>query len=71
MSQGNSLCGFLKQTNMTLCILRNQRREGQHEVQFGGIGGNGTVEDVGKGCRKVNMVQILCTHVYEWKNDTS
>jgi hypothetical protein len=21
-------------------------------------------EDVGKGCRKVNIVEILCTHVY-------
>jgi hypothetical protein len=26
-------------------------------------------EDVGKECRKVNMVQIQCTHVGHWKND--
>jgi hypothetical protein len=25
---------------------------------------------VGKGCRRVNMVQILCTHVCKWKNET-
>jgi hypothetical protein len=25
---------------------------------------------VGKGCKKVNAVQILCTHVCKWKNDT-
>jgi hypothetical protein len=24
-------------------------------------------EEVGKGCRRVNMVQILCTHVCKWK----
>jgi hypothetical protein len=27
-------------------------------------------EEVGKGGRKVNMVQILCTHVCKWKNET-
>jgi hypothetical protein len=27
-------------------------------------------EDGGKGCRRMNMVQILCTHVCKWKNDT-
>jgi hypothetical protein len=27
-------------------------------------------EDAGKGCRRVNMVQILCTHVCKWKNET-
>jgi hypothetical protein len=24
-------------------------------------------EEVGKGCGRVNMVQILCTHVCKWK----
>jgi hypothetical protein len=27
-------------------------------------------KDVGKGCRRVNMVQILCAHVYKWKDET-
>jgi hypothetical protein len=27
-------------------------------------------EDVGRGCKRVNMVQILCTHVSKWKNET-
>jgi hypothetical protein len=27
-------------------------------------------EEVGKGCRRVNMVQILCTQVCKWKNET-
>jgi hypothetical protein len=27
-------------------------------------------EEVGKGCRRVSMVQILSTHVCKWKNET-
>jgi hypothetical protein len=27
------------------------------------------VEEVGKGHGRVNIVQILCTHVCKWKND--
>jgi hypothetical protein len=27
-------------------------------------------EDVGRRFRKVNTVQILCTHVCKWKNET-
>jgi hypothetical protein len=27
-------------------------------------------EEVGKGCRRVNMVQMLCTRVCKWKNET-
>jgi hypothetical protein len=26
-------------------------------------------DEVGKGCGRVIIVQILCTHVYKWKND--
>jgi hypothetical protein len=37
------------------------------EVGWGGTSGMG--EDVGRGYRRVNMVQILFTHVYKWKND--
>jgi hypothetical protein len=25
---------------------------------------------VGKGCGRVNMIPILCTHVCKWKNET-
>jgi hypothetical protein len=35
-----------------------------------GIGVSGAEEEVGKGCRRVNIVQIECTHVCKWKNDT-
>jgi hypothetical protein len=27
-------------------------------------------ENAGRGCRRVNMVHILCTHICKWKNDT-
>jgi hypothetical protein len=35
-----------------------------------GVGTSGMGEDVGRGCRKVNMVQILCIHICKWKNET-
>jgi hypothetical protein len=34
----------------------------------GGISGRG--KELGMGCWRVNIVQILCTHVSEWKNET-
>jgi hypothetical protein len=33
-----------------------------------GISGRG--EDIRKGYKRVNMVEILGTHVYKWKNET-
>jgi hypothetical protein len=27
----------------------------------------GIVEDIKKGCRRVNMVEILCTYICKWK----
>jgi hypothetical protein len=35
-----------------------------------GVGISGSVEEVGKGFGRVNIVQILCIHVCKWKNDT-
>jgi hypothetical protein len=34
------------------------------------VGTSGRGEDAGTGCRGVTMVQILCTHVCRWKNET-
>jgi hypothetical protein len=34
------------------------------------IGISGREEEVGKGHGRVNMVQILCTHVCKWKKET-
>jgi hypothetical protein len=27
-------------------------------------------KDIKKECRRMNVVEVLCTHVCEWKNDT-
>jgi hypothetical protein len=27
-------------------------------------------EDIRKGCRRVNVMEILCTHVCKWRNET-
>jgi hypothetical protein len=58
MSQGNSLYSYLKQTKMSFC--KNGGQEGKTGPVWGLVGGR---EDIRKGCRKVNVVEILCTHV--------
>jgi hypothetical protein len=47
--------------------LENRRAE---QVLPEGLGTNGIRKDVGKWCRRVNMVQILHIHVCKWKTDT-
>jgi hypothetical protein len=63
MSQGNSLHSYLKQTKMSFFFFFYKIREQE--------GGTGPVwrgwyqwegEEVGKGCGRMNTVQILCTH---------
>jgi hypothetical protein len=34
------------------------------------VGTGGLVEGIGKVCRRVNMVEILCVHMEKWKNET-
>jgi hypothetical protein len=46
--------------------LENKRAE---EVLSGGGGINGRGEEEEKVYSRVNKVQILCTHVYKWKNE--
>jgi hypothetical protein len=36
----------------------------------GGPTSSGRGEDIRKGYKRVNMVEILCTHVWKWKNET-
>jgi hypothetical protein len=55
--------------------LENRRAEqilpGEGEVvPVWGGGTSGRREEVGKGYRRVNMVQILCIHVCKWENET-
>jgi hypothetical protein len=71
MSQGNSLCIYLKQTKMSyFFLLQNWRTGGRNRSWLAGGGTIGMGEEVGKEHGRVNMVQILCTHVCKWKNET-
>jgi hypothetical protein len=59
MSQGNSLYSYPKQ----ICHSFLQKTENSRAVPVGGV------EEVGRGCRGVNMVQIFCIHGCKWKNE--
>jgi hypothetical protein len=65
MSQGNSL-HYLKNAIFFSFTKLEEGRTGPAWV----VGIRRREEDVERGCRRVNMVQILCTHVCKWKNDT-
>jgi hypothetical protein len=58
---------YLKQAKFIFFVYKMGEQEGET-----GPGGDtsGRVEEVGKGRGRVNMIQILCTHVYTCKNDT-
>jgi hypothetical protein len=67
-SHGNSLCSYLKQTKMSFFFF--YRMAEQVLPGDGGVGTSGRGEEKQKECRRVNIVQVLCTHVCKWKNDT-
>jgi hypothetical protein len=50
-------------------FFKNREQEGKTGPIWR-VGTNGREEDLEKGCRRVNMVEILCTHVYKWENET-
>jgi hypothetical protein len=60
MSQGNSLYLYLKQKKIS--FFKNREQEVKL-VPVWGVGTSGRGEDIRKGCRRVNMVDILYTHV--------
>jgi hypothetical protein len=68
ISQGNSLYSYFKQTQRH--FLNKIREHGGRTGPVWGFGISGRGQDVGKRCRTVTMVQILCTHVCKWKNKT-
>jgi hypothetical protein len=47
-----------------------KQRIGRQNRSCLGAGTSGRRKDIRKGCRRVNMVEILCTHVCKWKNET-
>jgi hypothetical protein len=69
MSQRNSLCSYLKQTKLTFF-----KKQNQGTGPIWRIGTSRRGEGVGKRCRRVNIVQILCTHTLthtcKWKTET-
>jgi hypothetical protein len=48
---------------------KSQNRQVEQGLS-GVTGTSGKGKDVGKWCRRVNMLQILCAHACEWKNCT-
>jgi hypothetical protein len=70
MSQRNSLCSYLKQTKMSFFLNKIREKKGE----TGPVQGEGILyqsrEKLGNGCGRVNIVEILCTYVCKWKNDT-
>jgi hypothetical protein len=67
MSQGNSLYSYLKETKMSFFLTKNGGQKGR-TVPAWRVGTSGKGEVVVRGCRRVNMVLILCTQ--KWKNET-
>jgi hypothetical protein len=67
MSQGNFLCSYPKQKKMSFFfLLENQRTRGWNSTCRKSLVPV-EVGRSGKGCRRVNMEQILCTHVCKWE----
>jgi hypothetical protein len=79
-TQRSSLCGYLnlklaKRSCFSLHLFsstKSENRSAEHVLLgVGGVfGTGGRGEVVGKGGRRMNTVQIMCTHVYKCKNDT-
>jgi hypothetical protein len=43
---------------------------GRQNMSYLRVDTSGRGEDIKKRCRMVNIMEILCTHVYKWKNET-
>jgi hypothetical protein len=67
--QGNTLCFLNKQKCHFIFFYTIGEQEGR-TGPVEGVGTSGRGDEVGKGHGRVNMVQILCTHVCKWKNET-
>jgi hypothetical protein len=67
VSQGNSLCRYLKQTEVSFFFFYKIGEQEDRRGPVSGVRTSGRREDVGKRCRRVNTVQILYTHISKWK----
>jgi hypothetical protein len=50
---------------MSFCFTKMENRKAEQTCLRGWYQWEG--EDTRKGCRRVNMVEILCTHISKWK----
>jgi hypothetical protein len=64
--QENSLCSYLTQAKMSFFpLLWRTGGKNRSCLVRGGVDTSGKGGEMGKVCRRVSMVQILCIHVYE------
>jgi hypothetical protein len=56
--------------NKNVIFLKQKQRTGRQNRSYLEDMYQWAGEDVRKGCGRGNMVKILCTHVYKWKNET-
>jgi hypothetical protein len=71
MSQENSMYSYPKQAIMSFFFLSQVENRRTEQVLPGwGVDTCGRGEDVEKWCRRVKIVQILCTQVHKCKNHT-
>jgi hypothetical protein len=63
---------YIGNLNKQKCLFfRNREQEGKTGPIWR-LGSSGMEEGIRKGCRRVNVdvVEILCSHVCKWKNET-
>jgi hypothetical protein len=70
ISQGNSLCTILNQQKCHFYFFYKIKEQKGRTGLIRGVGTSGKGEEEGKGCWRVNIMQILYTHVCKLKNDT-
>jgi hypothetical protein len=57
--QENSLCSYLKHAKMSFFFFYKIGNKRAEQVLSGGVNTRGRVEEVGKMCSRVNVVQIF------------
>jgi hypothetical protein len=66
--QGYHLLAILNNHKWYFSFTKSEHRR-LEQVLLEGVDTSRKGKVVGKRCRSVNMVQILCTHVYKWINN--
>jgi hypothetical protein len=61
---------YLKQAKMSVFFFFKTGEQYDRTSPVWDVGTVGWWEDVGKGCGRLNIVKIMCTHACKLKNDT-